>query len=473
MKKACFILMLLLVLSGCSPQESVEPASQAVSGISGDELLGVRDAASVEINGGDAWGGSNIRIDDPDVLQELTDMVCTLHYTKGEKYVPMVGCGYRMAWFDANNKPLASVDLGTSTILYGDYYYEVADGRIELSRLEELLQEYWPFLRIRQDWAILRDEETGVSMNLPGGVVEWLNQPFEKAGPSDDSVKGYTLELYDEKGELLTLVEHITATGFCMDGNLYKAVYESGPDVEQMGTFLAASQGDDEALTALDIKAVTIDNKEHTAYIEDRDVIKEVIAMFAGMEREELSEALSEDYFDYDFEIQFIEGFSEWSLYSCRLFGSHVDAVRLNELAETSPVERVFPEDYLYFHDINHIELTGIGKTVEIKGDGPLSQGMNGPSLSVTEIFRDLRVEEAGPAEEGTQEVFYTIAWVDAAGDTRRKIEICADSTLLYDGCAHSIVYGYFDTSVLLTLLEGDGKLPMASPLPTGIGQIG
>ena len=487
MKKVWSLFLFLLFLGGCAGEDTVSlPVSQASEAlkpgmVSGKELLRVEEAASVEIDGGDAWNGADVRLDDPEALTELTDMVCSLSYTKGEQVKPMVGCGYRMIWFDAKGEPLADVELGDASICYGDYYYDIADGSINLSRLDQLLGEYWPFNRVKPAWVVLRDEATGDSVTL---LEWWTDQPFEKTGPATEDVKGYTLELYDEAGQRLSLLEHITATSFCMDGSTYTAQYDPGIDVERMAALLAASQGEDKALDAFDIEAVTIDNKDRRVCIEDRDVIKEVIAMFADMEITGASEAVA--FPDYAYEIHFIEGFSKWSLYgfwlredgtllagerAYTLSGSHFDQARLEELMAGALVERVFPENYLYHHDIDHIELTSSGKTVEIKGREPLSSGMDGSSYAVMDIFDPLQVEKADPAEKEEKEVSFTVAWISSAGDTDREICICADGTLLYDGYVYNIVYGAFDTSVLSDLLERGGKLPTGSPQPTASAQ--
>lgn len=487
MKRFWAVLLCLAMLGGCSVDEpaalsaSEESRGLQPEGISGVELLGLGDAAVIEIYGGDAWGGASVDIHDPEVVKELTDMVGSLVYVKGEKYVPVDGCGYHMGWYDEEGTPLAGFNVGENTILFDDYYYDIVGGRLNVSRLDELLRERWPFHLARPAWAVLRDETSGASVAVMEG---WPDVPVEKAGPAQEGVEGYTLELYDNDGEQIFLLEHITSTGFCMDGSAYTALWESGMDVEHYALLLAASQGDEEALAAFDVKAVTIDNKEKAVYIEDQAVIKEVIAMFADMEIMGSEEAVA--FPDYDYEIHFIEGFSEWSLYgfslredgtflwgekAYTLSGSRFDPDRMEELVAGASVERVFPENYLYFHDIDHIELTGLGKTVEIEGENPLSYGMDGSSLAVMNIFRDLRVERAGPAEESTQEVYYTLVWVDGAGEADREISICADNTLLYDGYVHNVVYGGFDTWALPDLLEGDGKLPAGSPQPTASAQ--
>ena len=133
MKKIALALMLALAvgLAGCAGDPELKATGFEIDGA---QKLTVMSGSS----------GTTIEIADEADIAYITDNICSLAYSKGDK-VNIDGWSYSLQWFDADGNAIISMALlgDGYTVIYDGYFYKgmEVDYEIDLEFLDSLFAE--------------------------------------------------------------------------------------------------------------------------------------------------------------------------------------------------------------------------------------------------------------------------------------------------------------------------------------------
>lgn len=119
------LLVLVMFTAGCSRT---------------DLDLDIGEAGKIELYSG--TDGRMAVITDAEELEQITGEFNALTFRKGDSSTDYSGWRYLLNWYDERNQLMEKVVVLSETrIEYEDYFYEgeEGDGRIDLTRLDELL----------------------------------------------------------------------------------------------------------------------------------------------------------------------------------------------------------------------------------------------------------------------------------------------------------------------------------------------
>lgn len=89
-------------------------------------------------------GGKDVRVDDPEMVAQLTEEVNGLEYRRGEPWAGWIGCPqYTIYWYNAEGRCISSLatNSGGEGIRAPRFNYEVIGGAIDTDRYDRLLEE--------------------------------------------------------------------------------------------------------------------------------------------------------------------------------------------------------------------------------------------------------------------------------------------------------------------------------------------
>lgn len=118
----------------------------------------------------EAHGGKDVRVDDPEMMAQLTDEINSLEYRRGEPWAGWTGCPqYTIYWYNAEGRCISSLatNPGGMGIRAPRFNYEVVGGAIDTDRYDRLLEElpeaeYWDTDPIRTFSGALRSDKVSI-----------------------------------------------------------------------------------------------------------------------------------------------------------------------------------------------------------------------------------------------------------------------------------------------------------------------
>ena len=118
-----FLLTLIFALSGCSPEQKTF------------EILDAQKIVIISVD------GNKVEITDSNAVQQITDNFNSIQFEKGKSSKNENGFGPIIQWYDSSGNLIESISvMGEQTIIYDEYFWSAADGRIDMEEFNELLE---------------------------------------------------------------------------------------------------------------------------------------------------------------------------------------------------------------------------------------------------------------------------------------------------------------------------------------------
>lgn len=120
-------LICMVVLGGCSPKTLGftidKPEKVTITSISGEK----------------------IEVVDKDMIQQITDNITSIQFERGKSSKDTNGFGPIITWYDSNGDVIETLSvMSEDEIMYNDYFWTVADGRINVESINNILSTDTP-----------------------------------------------------------------------------------------------------------------------------------------------------------------------------------------------------------------------------------------------------------------------------------------------------------------------------------------